>query len=57
MRGGNSTRDTTEDSRHTVQVVYAASVVGFRVLGQEWLRMKHEWLGEQIISQEIITSA
>ena len=46
MRGGYSACDTTKDSRHAVQVVYAASVVGFRVLGQEWLRIKHERLGE-----------
>lgn len=46
MRGGYSARDTTKDSRHTVQVVYAASVMGFGVLGQEWLQMKRKWLGE-----------
>ena len=40
MRGGYCACDTTKDSRHTMQVVYAASVVGFRVLGQEWLRIK-----------------
>lgn len=42
MRGGYSARDTTKDSRHTVQVVYAASVMGFGVLGQEWLQMKRK---------------
>ena len=44
MCSGYSARDTTKDSRHTVQVVYAASVMSFRVLGQEWLRIKHERL-------------
>lgn len=50
IRGGYGARDTAEDSRHSVQVVDAASVVGLGVLGQEWLRMKHEWNRESINS-------
>lgn len=38
MGSGNCTSDGTEDSRHSVQVVHPASVVGLGVLGQEWLR-------------------
>ena len=39
MCGGYSARNCTQDSRHTVQIVHATSVMSFRVLGQEWLRM------------------
>lgn len=46
MRSGYSARNTTKDSRHTVQVVHAASVMSLGVLGQEWLRIEHEELGD-----------
>lgn len=42
MRSGYGARDSTKDSRHSVQVVDAASVVGFGVLGQEWLWIEHD---------------
>ena len=48
MRSGYGARDSTKDSRHSVQVVDAASVVGFGVLGQEWLWIEHDWKENQI---------
>ena len=37
---GYCTRDGTEDSRHSVQVVHTTGVMGLGVLRQEWLRNK-----------------
>lgn len=44
MGSGYCTRDSSQDTRHPVQVVHAAGVVGLGVFGQEWLyeeKMEH----------------
>lgn len=44
MGSGYCARDTSEDSRHSVQVVDAAGVMGLGVLGEEWLRKENRSL-------------
>ena len=55
MGSGYCARDSSENSRHSVQVVHATGVVGLKVFGQEWLHEEKDGTHQSVELQNCLS--